>query len=59
MVEEAPSPVLDVSTRLAMGNAAVAAAAAVDYSGAGTVEFIYDIDRKKYYFLELKINKNE
>ena len=33
--EEAPSPVLDVSTRLAMGNAAVAAAAAVDYSGAG------------------------
>ena len=52
MVEEAPSPVLDVSTRLAMGNAAVAAAAAVDYSGAGTVEFLLGSDGS-FYFLEM------
>ena len=52
VVEEAPSPVLDVSTRLAMGNAAVAAAAAVDYSGAGTVEFLLGSDGS-FYFLEM------
>ncbi|MQA11967.1 MAG: ATP-grasp domain-containing protein [Pseudonocardiaceae bacterium] len=40
IVEEAPSPLLDEATRQRMGRAAVDAAAAVGYSGAGTVEFI-------------------
>ncbi|DAC22677.1 MAG TPA: ATP-grasp domain-containing protein [Candidatus Poseidoniales archaeon] len=52
VVEEAPSPVLDESTRLAMGDAAVAAAAAVDYAGAGTVEFLL-APNGSFYFLEM------
>ena len=36
-----------------MGNAAVKAAKAVAYSGAGTVEFIYDYRNRKYYFMEM------
>ena len=36
-----------------MGNAAVKAAKAVDYSGAGTVEFIYDYRNRKFYFMEM------
>ncbi len=51
LVEEAPSPALDASTREAMGEVAVAAAEAVGYTGAGTVEFLYqDGD---FYFLEM------
>src|SRR4029077_8079243 len=37
----------------AMGEIAVIAAKSVDYCGAGTVEFIYDIDSKEFYFLEM------
>src|SRR3712207_8551968 len=40
VIEEAPSPLLDAATRAAMGTAAVEAARAVGYTGAGTVEFI-------------------
>ena len=40
LVEEAPSPVLTLEERAAMGEAAVKAARAVDYRGAGTVEFL-------------------
>ena len=36
-----------------MGEAAVKAAVAVDYSGAGTVEFIYDYKNRKFYFMEM------
>jgi acetyl-CoA carboxylase biotin carboxylase subunit len=51
LVEEAPSPVLSPGERTAMGDAAVRAAAAVDYVGAGTVEFLYqDGD---FFFLEM------
>jgi len=52
VIEEAPSPFLDAATRKAMGEQAVALARAVDYSSAGTVEFIVDGDRH-FYFLEM------
>jgi acetyl-CoA carboxylase, biotin carboxylase subunit len=53
LVEEAPSPALDEETRKLMGKAAVKAAKAVDYTGAGTVEFIFDYKAKKFYFMEM------
>lgn len=52
LVEETPSPALDEATRKAMGEAAVKAAKAVNYSGAGTIEFIYDKDGN-FYFMEM------
>ncbi|SDM08859.1 acetyl-CoA/propionyl-CoA carboxylase, biotin carboxylase, biotin carboxyl carrier protein [Geodermatophilus siccatus] len=54
VVEEAPSPLLDATTRAAMGTAAVEAARAVGYTGAGTVEFIVDAERPTdFFFLEM------
>jgi propionyl-CoA carboxylase alpha chain len=52
VIEEAPSPFLDETTRQAMGDQAVALAKAVDYQSAGTVEFIVDADRN-FFFLEM------
>ena len=52
VLEEAPSTFLDGATREAMGRQAVALARAVDYVGAGTVEFVVDADRN-FYFLEM------
>ncbi len=52
VIEEAPSPFLDRSTRKKMGEQAVALAKAVDYESAGTVEFIVD-NKKNFYFLEM------
>lgn len=52
VVEEAPSPAVDDALRLKMGAAAVAAAKAVDYVGAGTVEFMLAADGA-FYFLEM------
>ena len=52
VIEEAPSPFLDESTRRAMGRQAVQLAQAVGYHSAGTVEFIVDSERK-FYFLEM------
>jgi len=52
LVEEAPCPVLTEETRSRMGEAAVRAAKAVDYRGAGTVEFLLDADGK-FYFMEM------
>ena len=52
VVEEAPSPAVSPQMREAMGRDAVAAALAVGYRGAGTVEFIVDADLK-HYFLEM------
>ncbi|MGF6776916.1 acetyl/propionyl/methylcrotonyl-CoA carboxylase subunit alpha [Paraburkholderia sp. GAS334] len=51
VLEEAPAPGLDTSLRIAMGEAAVAAARAVEYVGAGTVEFIMTGDA--FYFMEM------
>ncbi|MBN6888820.1 acetyl-CoA carboxylase, biotin carboxylase subunit [Cytobacillus horneckiae] len=53
LLEETPSPALDGETREEMGNAAVKAAKAVDYTGAGTIEFIYDYHNRKFYFMEM------
>ncbi|MFC4617950.1 acetyl-CoA carboxylase biotin carboxylase subunit [Camelliibacillus cellulosilyticus] len=52
LVEETPSPALNEAKRHEMGMAAVNAAKAVDYTGAGTVEFIYDADGN-FYFMEM------
>ena len=51
VIEEAPAPGLTDATRAAMGAAAVAAAKAVGYRGAGTVEFLFD--GAEFYFLEM------
>ncbi|MBA3685383.1 MAG: acetyl-CoA carboxylase biotin carboxylase subunit [Planctomycetes bacterium] len=53
LVEESPSPVIDQITREKMCADAVKLAKTAKYFNAGTVEFIYDIDRKAYYFLEM------
>lgn len=52
VVEETPSPIMTPKVREEMGKHAVAAAKAVNYSGAGTIEFIVD-DNLNYYFLEM------
>jgi acetyl-CoA carboxylase biotin carboxylase subunit len=52
LVEEAPSPALTPELRAEMGAAAVAAAKAIDYVGAGTVEFLFGQDRT-FYFMEM------
>jgi 3-methylcrotonyl-CoA carboxylase alpha subunit len=51
VLEEAPAPGLDAKRRSVMGKTAVAAARAVGYVGAGTVEFI--ADAKSFYFIEM------
>lgn len=53
LVEETPSPALNEDIRSQMGEAAVKAAEAVQYTGAGTVEFIFDHVNKKFYFMEM------
>ena len=59
VIEEAPSPLLDEAQRAAMGAAAVEAARAVGYTGAGTVEFIVDAEPGgrggdiEFFFLEM------
>jgi acetyl-CoA/propionyl-CoA carboxylase biotin carboxyl carrier protein len=59
VIEEAPSPLLDTAGRASMGRAAVDAAKAVGYTGAGTVEFIVDADSGgrggdiDFFFLEM------
>ncbi|MDD4756508.1 MAG: acetyl-CoA carboxylase biotin carboxylase subunit [Prolixibacteraceae bacterium] len=52
MIEETPSPLLTPELRKEMGEAAVKAARAVNYTGAGTIEFLVD-EKLKYYFLEM------
>jgi propionyl-CoA carboxylase alpha chain len=52
VIEESPSPLLDVATRAKMGEQAVALAKAVGYDSAGTVEFVASQDRS-FFFLEM------
>ena len=53
VIEEAPSPVITAEVRAKMGAAAVAAARAVNYVGAGTCEFLLDQSSGGFYFLEM------
>ena len=52
VIEESPSPVVSPALRQAMGESAVLAAKAIQYQGAGTIEYIVDQDLN-YYFLEM------
>ncbi|MFO7705132.1 MAG: acetyl/propionyl/methylcrotonyl-CoA carboxylase subunit alpha [Halopseudomonas sp.] len=52
VIEEAPAPGLSPALRQALGDAAVNAAKAIDYVGAGTVEFLLD-DQQRFYFMEM------
>ncbi len=52
VIEEAPAPNFSAEQRKAMGEAAVKAAKAIDYRGAGTVEFLFDEDGS-FYFMEM------
>lgn len=52
VLEEAPSPILSPELRAKMGEAAVKAAKAVNYEGAGTIEFLVDKDLN-FYFMEM------
>lgn len=52
MVEEAPSPILSPELREAMGQAGIKAAKAVNYEGAGTIEFLVDKHRN-FFFMEM------
>jgi 3-methylcrotonyl-CoA carboxylase alpha subunit len=52
IIEETPAPGLSAETRRKIGEAAVKAAKAVKYVGAGTVEFIMD-QEQKFYFMEM------
>ncbi|BBY15031.1 acetyl-CoA carboxylase biotin carboxylase subunit [Mycolicibacterium litorale] len=54
VIEEAPSPLLDAGTRARIGAAACNTARSVDYTGAGTVEFIVSADRPdEFFFMEM------
>jgi acetyl-CoA carboxylase biotin carboxylase subunit len=53
VIEECPSPIHDASLRERMGKAAIRIAKAVDYIGAGTVEFLFSDATREFYFLEM------
>ncbi len=53
LIEECPAPVLDDGLRSRLHAAATRFAARLNYRGAGTVEFLLDIDRQEFYFLEM------
>ena len=52
IIEESPSPALTEADRASITEAALKAARAVDYRGAGTVEFVYSDTTRSFYFLE-------
>jgi acetyl-CoA carboxylase, biotin carboxylase subunit len=53
LIEESPSPVLDKMARRAMADAAMTLIRALKYVNAGTVEFIYEPESKKFFFIEM------
>jgi acetyl-CoA carboxylase, biotin carboxylase subunit len=53
LIEESPAPVLPAETRSGLHKAALAAAAAVNYVSAGTVEFLVDARSGHFYFIEM------
>lgn len=52
LIEECPSPIVTAALRRAMGKASVKLAEAVDYEGAGTIEYLVD-DKGNFYFMEM------
>lgn len=53
VIERAPAPYLEEETREALAKAALKIGGATDYVGAGTVEFLCDVDSGKFYFIEV------
>jgi acetyl-CoA carboxylase biotin carboxylase subunit len=53
VIEECPSPINDAGLRQRMGEAAIKIAKAVDYVGAGTVEFLFSDKTREFFFLEM------
>lgn len=53
VLEEAPAPGISDATRAELGQAAVRAAQAVGYVGAGTVEFLMDTKTQEFFFCEM------
>jgi acetyl-CoA carboxylase, biotin carboxylase subunit len=53
LIEESPAPLLDAALRAALLAAAVRFASRLHYRGAGTVEFLVDVERNSFYFLEM------
>lgn len=53
LIEESPSPAITESLREKMGQASVKAAQAVNYTGAGTIEYIFDRKTEDFYFMEM------
>lgn len=53
LLEESPAAILDEGVRVKMGQAALMATEAANYDSAGTVEFIYDINTKDFFFIEM------
>ncbi len=53
LIEEAPSVAVDENLRQELGRVAVAAAESVEYVNAGTIEFLFDANEDKFYFLEM------
>ena len=53
LIEETPSPAITPEIRKAMGDASVKAAKAVNYVGAGTIEYIFNRQNNEFYFMEM------
>ncbi len=53
LVEEAPSPILDAASRRQMAEAAVTLVRELRYEGAGTVEFLHDLETGRWFFIEM------
>jgi acetyl-CoA carboxylase biotin carboxylase subunit len=53
LLEESPSPILTPATRAELCSAAVEIVRALDYRGAGTIEFLFDADRRSFHFIEM------
>lgn len=53
MIEEAPAAALPYATRMRLHTEAVDLLASIGYQNAGTIEFLYDVDRDDFYFMEV------
>lgn len=53
VIEESPSPVIDEKTREEMCQASIRLSKKVGYDSVGTVEYLYDLDGEKFYFMEM------